>query len=93
MKKIFSPQQKALVAIEAIKGLKTNNQLSSQYEAHPVQVGLWRKQLLENAHTVFSDKRNQKEKEQGALIERLYTLVGQRDIELDWLKKKLHLDT
>ncbi len=93
MKKIFSPQQKALIAIEAIKGLKTNNQLSSQFEAHPVQIGLWRKQLLDNAHTVFSDKRKQETRDHEQLTERLYTIIGQRDTELDWLKKKLHLDT
>ena len=94
MKRIFSPSQKAAIAIEAVKGLKTNSQLGSQYEAHPVQVGLWKKQLTDNAHTVFSDKRQQEAKaEQEALIERLYRVVGQRDIELEWLKKKLHLDT
>ena len=94
MKKIFSPNLKAVIAIDAIKGLKTNSQLGSQYEAHPVQVGLWKKQLVDNAHTVFSDKRQQEAKaQQEALIERLYRVIGQRDIELEWLKKKLHIDT
>jgi hypothetical protein len=43
MKKVFTPKQKAQVALEAIKGMKALNQLASEYEAHPIQVGLWKK--------------------------------------------------
>jgi transposase-like protein len=93
MKKIFSPKQKATVALEAIKGIKTFNQISSQYDTHPTQVGVWRKILLDNADKIFTDKQKQNEKEQEALIDRLYKLVGQRDTELEWLKKKLYIDT
>ena len=93
MKKIFSPKQKATVALEAIKGIKTTNQLSSHYEIHPTQVGLWKKALMENAESIFSDKRKNETKDRDALIERLYTTIGQRDIELEWLKKKLHIES
>ena len=93
MKKIFSPKQKATVALEAIKGIKTTNQLSSHYEIHPTQVGLWKKALMENAERVFSDKRKNETKDRDELIERLYTTIGQRDIELEWLKKKLRIES
>lgn len=93
MKKIFSPKQKAIVALEAIKGMKTTNQLSSHYEVHPTQVGLWKKALTENAEQIFSDRRKNENREQEELIERLYKTIGQRDIELDWLKKKLHIES
>ena len=89
MKKIFSPKQKAVIALEAIKGIKTTNQLSSHYEVHPTQVGLWKKALMENAESIFSDKRKNETKTKDELIERLYTTIGQRDIELEWLKKKI----
>lgn len=92
MKKEFSPKQKAAIALEAWKEEKTINQLSSEYGAHPVQVGVWKKQLAENAEKAFTSKQNQEAKEQQELIDRLYKIVGQRDIELDWLKKKLHLE-
>ena len=93
MKKIFSPKQKATVALEALKGMKTINQLSNHYEIHPTQVGLWKKALTENAEHIFSDKRKNETKEKDELIERLYKTIGQRDIELEWLKKKLHLES
>lgn len=94
MKKIFSPKQKAQIALEALKGLKSPNQLSGQYGAHPIQIGIWKKQLAESAHAVFSEKRKQQEeKEREQLIGRLYQIIGQRDTELEWLKKNMHLNT
>jgi len=93
MRKIFTPHQKAHAALEAIKEIQTTNQIASQHEAHPTQIGVWKKQLLTNAHTLFTDKRNPENREKDDLIERLYKIIGQRDIELDWLKKKLHLES
>jgi len=93
MRKLFTPHQKAQAALEAIKEIKTTNQIASQHEAHPTQIGLWKKHILANAHMLFTDKRNPENKSKDELIERLYKIVGQRDIELDWLKKKLHLES
>ena len=93
MKKLFTPKHKALVALEAIKGTKTNSQIGSQFEVHPNKIGIWKKILVERAPKLFSDKRNPENKSKDEMIERLYKLVRQRDIEIDWLKKKLHIDT
>ena len=93
MKKIFTPKQKAHIALEAIKEQKRMSELASAYEAHPIQIGLWKKQLVEQAEQLFSDKRRKEKQSQQDLIDRLYQTVGQRDIELAWLKKKLHLES
>lgn len=88
----FSPQEKAQVALAALKGEKTIAQISSDYQAHPTQIGLWKKQLLANAAELFKDNRKkekQKEFNHQTELENLYKIIGQRDIELDWLKKKL----
>lgn len=87
MKKHFTPKQKATVAIEALKGVKTTSQIASEHEVHPVAVGTWKKQLLTNAPKIFSEK-HEKDTQQ-KVIEDLYQLVGQREAELTWLKKKL----
>jgi len=92
MKKIFTPRQKASVALESVKGVKMPNQLAGEYEIHPIQIGIWKKRLLENAHEIFSDKRKRAENEQQELTDRLYKVIGQRDVEIEWLKKKLHLE-
>ena len=92
MKKVFTPQQKAAVALAAIKGDKTVSQIASDHEVHPTQVQQWKKIMLENMSTVFTDKRTKEGKPERELIDELYRVIGQRDIELGWLKKKLQLE-
>ena len=89
MKKTFTPEQKAEVAIAAIRGVQTNSQISSAFEVHPTQVGLWKKQALSGLKEVFSDKRRKAQDDQEALVAELYRTIGQRDMELSWLKKNL----
>ncbi|PIT93696.1 hypothetical protein COU00_02895 [Candidatus Falkowbacteria bacterium CG10_big_fil_rev_8_21_14_0_10_43_11] len=88
----FSPQEKAQVALAAIKGDKTIAQISSGYQVHPTQIGHWKKQALDNLPELFNDNRKkekQKEFDHQNKLNNLYKIIGQRDIELDWLKKKL----
>ena len=92
MKKVFTPQQKVAVALAAIKGDKTVSQIASDHEVHPTQVQQWKKIMLENMSTVFTDKRTKEGKPERELIDELYRVIGQRDIELGWLKKKLQLE-
>jgi transposase-like protein len=87
-KKTFSTEFKAKVAIEALKGHKTTNELASEFEVHPTQINTWKKQLLEGSKHLFSGK-NEKDLELLAQErDRLYTQIGQLAVELDWLKKK-----
>ena len=92
MKKVFTPQQKAAVALEAIKGDRTVNQIASAYEVHPSQIQSWKKIVQENLTTLFTDKRRKEGKPEQELIDELYRTIGQRDIELGWLKKKFQLE-
>ena len=47
-RKIFSGEFKAKVALEAIRGIKTVNEIAQEFEVHPTQVGLWKKELQEH---------------------------------------------
>lgn len=87
----FSPQEKAQVALAALKGEKTIAQIASEFQVHPTQISLWKKQALENISEVFKDNRKkekQSEFEHQQQLDNLYKVIGKRDIELDWLKKK-----
>ncbi len=92
MKKTFTSQQKAQVALAAIKGEKTISQIASLYEVHPTQIQAWKKQVLSILPEIFSDKRKKENQTHDQLINELYKTVGQRDIELEWLKKKLQFN-
>ena len=82
---IMSGAQKAKVALEAVKGHKTVNEIAQEFGVHPTQVGLWKKALLENAGQLFDVKRGPKSVAPQSDPERLYAKIGQLNIELDWL--------
>ena len=52
-KKQYSPQFKAKVALEAIRGEKTVPELASQYQIHPTVINGWKRKLLEDANQIF----------------------------------------
>lgn len=89
MKKQFTAQQKASVALEAIKGELTISQIASKYEVHPTQIGQWKLAVLKTLPELFSDKRKKENWDRERQVEELYKVIGQRDVELEWLKKKL----
>jgi transposase-like protein len=87
-KKKFTAEFKAKVAIEAVKGNKTISELASEYEVHPTQIQMWKKQLLDSSKDLFSGKREKSDESVVQERDRLYTQVGRLAVELDWLKKK-----
>lgn len=87
-RKTYDDNYKAKVALEAIRGEKTISEIASQYEVHPNQIAKWKKQLLENVSSLFSNKKDPEIGELKKLIEELYKKIGQQNIELEFLKKK-----
>lgn len=87
IRKKYSVQTKAKVAIEAIKGEKTGAEITSTYGVHISQVNNWKKQALENIAISFSGKRKKHDAEQEELIDELYKQIGQLKVENDFLKK------
>lgn len=79
---------KARVALEALKGLETINQIAAKYELHPVQVGTWKKELLDGAGSLFERKNVKDDSEQDRRIEGLERKVGQLTMENEFLEKK-----
>ncbi len=82
---------KAKVALAAIRGDKTVNELASDYGVHPVQISQWKKVLQEEAPGIFSSRRGRQQKDEEDLKAALYQQIGQRKVELDWVKKKAGL--
>jgi putative transposase len=84
----FSNQFKFTVALEATKGLKTLNQIASEYNVHPNQVSTWKRQLLADGSAVFDNSNDRVLHEQAVRETELYEQIGRLKMELEWLKKK-----
>jgi transposase len=87
-RKTHGAEFKAKVGLEAVRGVKTINEIAQEYGVHPVMVGQWKKEILERAGTLFEGKRGPKPQEAHESAERLYGEIGRLKMELDWLKKK-----
>ena len=89
-RKIHSTRFKSRIALEAVRGLKTINQIAADNEVHPVQVSQWKKELLEGAEGIFEREGTAKKQaaEAEKKQEKLERKVGQLVVEVDWLTKK-----
>lgn len=83
------PEFKARVGLEALKGIKTIQQIAKEFEVHPVQVSDWKKIIQEGVSGVF---------ERGAAgagvdnfereREQLHAKIGDLTVKLDFMTKK-----
>jgi len=88
-RKVFLPTLKAKVAFAALKGDRTVAELSSVFGVHPTQIKQWKDVLQSGMVDLFTDKRKHHEQNQEELIDSLYKQVGKKEIEAEWLKKKI----
>jgi transposase-like protein len=79
---------KKKIALEALREDKTLNQLASEHGIHPLQVGKWKKELIEGAEGLFENKKDRKQDDTSDR-EALEKKVGRLTMENDFLKKKL----
>ena len=82
---------KAKVALEAVKGERTLNELAGHFEIHSTQIVQWKQRLLAGASDIFTGGSERDAAQEAALRDRLYQEIGQLKVELDWLKKKHEL--
>ena len=90
MKK-YTPKQKASIALAVLRGEKVSK-LSSDYQIHPNQIKRWKNAIEDEAENIFSDKRRKENKSKDKTIDELYKLIGEREMEISWLKKKYKLE-
>ena len=77
------------MALAALKGDQTVNELASRFGVHPTLIHTWKKQLLAGADQVFSN--GARAGTGGAEAEKaeLFEQIGRLKMELEWLKKKV----
>jgi transposase len=88
-RRLHSPELKAKVGLEALKGIEPVHAIAARYQVHPVQVSQWKKEVAARLPEVFSRQADPELAQAKAREDELYRKIGQLEMELDWLKKKV----
>ncbi len=87
-RKNHTPAFKAQVALAALKGYRTVNELAGHFGVHPTLIHAWKKQLLAGAEAAFANGAKPDADDGEARQRELYEQIGRLKMELEWLKKK-----
>jgi transposase-like protein len=79
---------KARVALAAVRGAQTVNELAGQYGVHPTLIHGWKKQLLAGAEAVFGAGSKAPARDADREQAELFEQIGRLKMELEWVKKK-----
>ncbi len=90
-RRTLTPEFKAKVALEAVKGEKTINEIAKEHQVHPGQITQWKKELLAGVADIFSGKVGQKKSEESTKKQEEFYLqqIGTLHTQVEWLKKKM----
>ena len=71
-RKKYGPQEKAKIALEALKGELTINEITKKYGVHATQIQAWKKRLKANIPDIFSGRKKQVDRDKDQYIEELH---------------------
>lgn len=86
-----TPEEKARLVLEALRGERTINEIASDNNIHPNMLSKWKREAELNLFTLFQDnsaKKRKAQKEQELEMEKLYSQIGKLTTQNEWLKKK-----
>lgn len=87
-RKRHDSQFKARVALEALKGIKTVQQIAKEFGIHPGQVSDWKKLLSEQAGTLFESGKSREIEDFSMERTDLHSKIGELTVQLDYVVKK-----
>jgi len=88
-RKQHSPDFKAKVALEALKGERTVAELASRFGVHPTMIHTWKKALLEGASGVFERGGKRAPEIDAEQVKELHAKIGELAVANDFLERKL----
>jgi len=88
-RRTFKSEFKLKVILAALQERESLSELAQKYDLHPNQISKWKTDFLDNAAHYMKSSNKQNKDENGVEVNELYAKIGQLQMELDFLKKKL----
>ena len=85
----FTGEFKAGVALEALRGDKTVQEIAARHQVHANQVSAWKHQAVDGLSEVFSNGADHERHDRESEIRDLHAKIGQLTVERDFLSKGL----
>ena len=85
----FTADFKAKVALEALRGDRTIQEIAGRYKVHPNQVSVWKRQAVDGLDAVFSNGAEKASADREVEIHDLHAKIGQLTVERDFLARGL----
>ncbi len=89
MRRRFAGDFKARVALEALRGDKTVQEIAAKHKVHPNQVSTWKRQAIEGLGDVFSSGVDRERQDHESEVRDLHAKIGQLTVERDFLARGL----
>lgn len=89
LRRRFSGDFKAKVALDALRGDMTVQEIAARHKVHPNQVNTWKRQVIEGMGDVFSSKKEKAASNRENEIHELHARIGQLTVERDFLANGL----
>ena len=85
----FTADFKAKVALEALRGDRSIQEIAARHKVHPNQVSTWKRQAMDGLGTVFSNGAGEACSDHEAEVHDLHAKIGQLTVERDFLARGL----
>ncbi len=85
----FTGDFKAKVALGALRGDQTIQEIASRHKVHPNQVSSWKRQAIDGLGTAFSNGAERTRSDHEAEIKELHAKIGELTVVNDFLSRGL----
>ena len=85
----FTADFKARVALDALRGDKTIQEISAKHKVHPNQVSTWKRQAVDGLDEVFSNGVDRARRDHESEIKDLHAKIGELTVVNDFLSRGL----
>ena len=79
----FSGELKAKVALEALRGDRTLQEIASKHRVHPNPVRTWKRQAIEGLGEMFSNGVERRRRDHESEVHELHAKIGELTVERD----------